>query len=331
MRQAVRFTICARALLFASFFAFPALAQDHAGERVRTETSVEPRSTSIGSPFRYSMKFDVESGIELALPVPTENIGRFFILDFGDIGAKVDATSGRVVYERWYDLIAYETGDDLVPGMPVGSRGPDGELHTTYLPDTPVTIASVLPRAPDSSEPLPVEELDLLDIKAPVAPPAVPWPLSWIAAGALIGLTIGTALFRALNRRRAPLERKALPHETALSQLAALRNGKLLAHSRLEEFYVELSSIVRAYLEARFSVRAPEMTTEEFLQAAHGGSALTGEQRGSLQVFLSEADLVKFARAHPDAGDAERAWTAAEDFVKATAARPAEENGNATA
>jgi hypothetical protein len=322
--------ICAHALFFCSAVALPALAQDEDPDRVRTETSVEPRSTSIGTPFRYSMKFDVESGIELALPVPTENIGRFFILDFGDIGAKVDAASGRVVYERWYDLIAYETGDDLVPGMPVGWRGPDGEQHTTYLPDTPITIASVLPRAPDST-PLPLEELDLLDIKAPVPPPAAPWPLGWIAAGALIGLSIGTILFRALNRRRAPVERKALAHEAALSQLAALRTGKLLADSRLEEFYVELSSIVRSYLEARFAVRAPEMTTEEFLQAAHGGSALTGEQRGSLQVFLTEADLVKFARAHPDTLDAERAWTAAEHFVKATAERPSEENGDAAA
>jgi hypothetical protein len=269
--------------------------------------------------------------VELALPVPTENIGRFCILDFGDIGAKVDATSGRVVYERWYDLIAYDTGDDLVPGGQIGWRGPDGELQTTYLPDTPVSIVSVLPTAPDSTEPLPLEELDLRDIKAPVSPPAAPWPLWWIAAGVVIGLSLGTYLFRALNRRRTPAERAALPHETALARLAALRDGSMLGDSRLEEFYIELSTIVRSYLEARFSVRAPEMTTEEFLQAAHGGSALTGEQRGSLQVFLTEADLVKFARAHPDASEAERAWMAAEDFVTATAEQAPEEDGDATA
>lgn len=331
MRRTVRFSTCALALVACCITPRPVLAQNEADERVRTETSVEPRSTSIGTPFRYSMKFDVESGVELALPVPTENIGRFFILDFGDIGAKVDATNGRVVYERWYDLIAYETGDDLVPGMPIGWREPDGELHTTYLPDTPVTIASVLPRAPDSDEPLPIEEIDLLDIKAPVEPPPAPWPLGWIAVGTLIGLSLGTLLLRALKRRRAPIRREALPHEIALSHLAALRDGSLLADSRLEEFYIELSTIVRSYLEARFSVRAPEMTTEEFLQAAHGGSALSGEQRGALQVFLTEADLVKFARAHPATSDAERAWTAAAEFVEATAERSTAENGDAAA
>ena len=296
--------------------------QDAADKTVLTETSVQPRNVTIGSPFRYSTRYDAESGIELALPLPTENIGRFFILDFGEVAATIDATRGRVVYERWYDLIAYQTGDDLVPGLEFKWRGTDGEIQTAYLPDTPVSIESVLPTAPDSSDPIPLAQLDLLDIKAPIRPPRKPLPVWWIAAGVLIGLSLGTFLYRAWSRGRVTVAHKPLAHEIALGDLRALRDGALFRESYLGEFYVELSNVMRAYLEARFALRAPEMTTEEFLQAAHQGSEMTGEERGSLQIFLCEADLVKFARMHPNSNDADRAWTAADSFVRATAIQP---------
>jgi len=294
------------AVAFAIAVAGPtcAYSQEHpdaADKTVLTATSVEPRSVSIGTPFRYSTQYDAESGIELALPLPTENIGRFFILDFGEVAAKVDATRGRVVYERWYDLIAYQTGDDLVPGLEFKWRGTDGEVQTAYLPDTPVSIESVLPTAADSSDPTALAQLDLLDIKAPIRPPR---------------------MYRAWSRGRVKVAHKPSAHEIALGDLRALRDGALFRESRLGEFYVELSNVMRAYLEARFALRAPEMTTEEFLQAAHRGSEMTGEERGSLQIFLCEADLVKFARMHPNSDDADRAWTAAESFVRATAIQP---------
>jgi hypothetical protein len=91
---------------------------------------------------------------------------------------------------------------------------------------------------------------------------------------------------------------------------------------RQEEFYVRLSTIVRAYLEARFHLRAPEMTSEEFLQAAQRDPQLASPQRARLGQFLSEADLVKFARHQPAAADAERAQDAAREFVESTAPAP---------
>jgi hypothetical protein len=51
--------------------------------------------------------------------------------------------------------------------------------------------------------------------------------------------------------------------------------------------------------------------------------------RVALQEFLSEADLVKFARHVPSADRADRAWTAACDLVETT--RPPEEARNAAA
>ena len=82
---------------------------------------------------------------------------------------------------------------------------------------------------------------------------------------------------------------------------------------------MRLSDIVRSYLEGRFHLRAPEMTTEEFLQAAQRDPQLAPPQRSLLGTFLSEADLVKFARYVPAADDSERAYRAAREFVQSTA------------
>jgi hypothetical protein len=63
------------------------------------------------------------------------------------------------------------------------------------------------------------------------------------------------------------------------------------------------------------------MTTEEFLMVtARAGAALQSGHRALLADFLTESDLVKFARHHPTLGDAERAYIAAARFVDETAA-----------
>ena len=116
-------------------------------------------------------------------------------------------------------------------------------------------------------------------------------------------LALVAVLYRLINRRRrVPAVAPRPVHEVALEALAKLHAARLLEAGRHEEFYVRLSDIVRTYLEARFHLRAPEMTTEEFLQAAQRDPQLTPPQRSLLGTFLSEADLVKFARYVPAAG-----------------------------
>jgi hypothetical protein len=181
-------------------------------------------------------------------------------------------------------------------------------------PDTPVTVQSLLDR-PGATPPA-----DVRDIKGPVAVPRDYRPLLWIAAGVLFGVALGALLYRLIRgRRRAVIVAPRPAHAIALEALAKLHAARLLEAARHEEYYVRLSDIVRTYLESRFHLRAPEMTTEEFLQAAQRDPQLTPPQRSLLGTFLSEADLVKFARYVPAPDDAERAYRAARQFVESTA------------
>ena len=64
-----------------------------------------------------------------------------------------------------------------------------------------------------------------------------------------------------------------------------------------EWFCIEVSHIIRVYLEERFSLHAPDRTTEEFLLELQSSRHLAGEHKQLLANFLSECDMVKFAKA----------------------------------
>ena len=145
-------------------------------------------------------------------------------------------------------------------------------------------------------------------------------PLLYLAAGVLGLIALVAGLYAVINRRRhGPLAAPRPAHEVALEALSKLHAARLIEAGKHEEFYIRLSDIVRGYLEVRFHLRAPEMTTEEFLQVAQRDPQLTPPQRSLLGTFLSEADLVKFARYVPESSDAERAYHAAGEFVRSTA------------
>lgn len=104
-------------------------------------------------------------------------------------------------------------------------------------------------------------------------------------------------------------------HELAYEALAAL---KLKEKGKIKEYYSELSDIVRHYIENRFEIRAPEMTTEEFLFSLRGSADLTGAHKNLLKEFLSHCDMVKFAKYGPSTQEIEDSFTAAKRLVDET-------------
>jgi hypothetical protein len=255
------------------------------------------------------MRVEASEGVELVVPVLAERIGDFTVADFGESPGHEEG--GKIVSERWYSLVTYETGDQVIPGAPVHYRVAGGDLQRVDAPDTLVIVDSLLAPAGGGAE--------LRDVKAPVAVPRDYRPLWW-ALGALVALlAAGALVYRFFNRARAQAALSPRPaDEVALEALARLRRDGLLEKGEQVEFYVRLSSIIRAYLENRFHLRAAEMTTEEFLQAAQKARELSQKHRPLLGQFLSEADLVKFARHRPRMEDAERAYEAAREFVTST-------------
>jgi len=97
----------------------------------------------------------------------------------------------------------------------------------------------------------------------------------------------------------------------------------------VDTFFVELSGIVRRYLERRFQLRSPELTTERFLEQVSGSPDLSDAHQVLLRDFLRQSDLVKFAHVIPEPRDIENAIDAVTSFVEETRDDDLPESGTA--
>ena len=136
-----------------------------------------------------------------------------------------------------------------------------------------------------------------------------------LAGAALLAL----AAWGVLALRRARKVRRMSPKERALRELDRLLARDLPAKGRFKDFYVELTLVVRRYVERRHGIRAPRRTTEEFLAEARRSSAFDAATVARLGAFLEAADLVKFAGARADEAGAREAAARARDYLSAEA------------
>src|SRR5262245_28121491 len=288
----------------ASWFFLIALAQ---AQDVKVTAHIDPKAVTIGTPFKYIVDIDAPKDIALVIPLFVDRFGDFVVTDFGD--EPVREENGRVKVTRWFKLVGYEAGDHTLPAYPLKFRKPGEELHDAEGNEVTVIVQSLL-----AKEPTP---LDIRDIAEPATLP-MDWRPILIGGGLVALLLAGVGVIYYLGTRRRAAEVAALPkpHEVALAALGRLRARRLLEAGRYEEYYVELSSIVRAYVEGRFGLHAPEMTSEEFLAAMQRDRRLSAEHRALLGEFLTESDLVKFARYLPTVEHGERGYGAARRFVQ---------------
>jgi hypothetical protein len=116
------------------------------------------------------------------------------------------------------------------------------------------------------------------------------------------------------------------PWETAFEELYDLRHAGLVAEGRFAEHFDRVSDIVRKYLGARFGFDGLESTTREALYVLRRVTPSLESPSGdfaaspldSIESFLRQADLVKFAKTVPTAEDCELALTRAERIISAT-------------
>ncbi|MGD2110409.1 MAG: hypothetical protein PVI86_13595, partial [Phycisphaerae bacterium] len=140
------------------------------------------------------------------------------------------------------------------------------------------------------------------------------WPQ---VVGGIGGAVVLVALLVYLVRRPRPAPPPRPAHEIAMEALRALAAKNLIAKGQIEPFFVEITWIIRDYIELAFGLRAPEQTTEEFLGNITAAPAVA-RHRDVLEPFLTAADEVKFARAKPQTDTIQRAFDTARDFIVQT-------------
>jgi hypothetical protein len=155
-----------------------------------------------------------------------------------------------------------------------------------------------------------------------------PWkgPPSWVWTLIAV-VVVGVVVF--LIRRRNATRRAvqsvhvaAHAHEDALAELEKAR--ALLSPENSRPYGIEVSGIVRRYIERRFAIVAPRRSTEEFLIEAAASAKLEPAHRQLLADFLGTCDFLKFARARAELIELEAQHQAAVRFVTETRVTPTE-------
>ena len=160
---------------------------------------------------------------------------------------------------------------------------------------------------------------DIRDIKPPVEIPSG-WGWFWWVLAALATIAIAVMIWHWWQKRRSqiPVEPPVPAHVRAKQKL----QEALALITRPEPFCVLVSDTIRIYLEERFNFRAPERTTEEFLNELQDTDLLGSAQKEKLGEFLECCDLVKFARYEPGEPELRNLHSSAVGLVEETEPQP---------
>jgi len=212
----------------------------------------------------------------------------------------------------------FETGPAEVPAFAITWVDPSGAVHTSPVPATAFTVDALLaneadPERKPEDPPISIEYPNTLA-------ETVIWSVLATIAGLLV---LALVLRRVLRRRRPAPEVPAIPpHVLALEALGELERSELLDQGRVQDYYLQLTEIAKAYLERRFGIAALDRTTDEIRRdLLREGAAIEPLTPAIVVEFLHRCDLVKFARMQPERAESQEALEFVRDAVERTRPR----------
>ena len=293
-----------RILCIAAFLLIAAASASHAKDGVSVRSLVNKKSITIGDRIIFRLEITAPRGTEVQMPeFRNGSIGDLDIKDFSS--RMTDHLFGKRTLRNRYAVTAYSAGKKEIPAIEIKYKlkgAKDWASRSTAA--IGITVESVLPKEMPA---------DIRDIKAPARFFEINW---FLISGAVLLLIV--AAFSYISYRKMK-ERKPvrLPHETALEELEAVR-AQLLRNGDLKEYFVGVSDCVRRYIERAFRLKAPEMTSEEFLNSLRDSTALSVPHKDLLKGFMNACDLVKFAKYMPTTAETENLYDTARHFIEET-------------
>ena len=288
---------------------------------------LQPRdSVLIADQLLYGVRLDdVGEGAVLALPDFSQLSGDTLTLVRGwqmDTLAGGKRLSGKALgrslkkgkplsVEAAVVIAPFEEGTYELPGIPVLLS--TGERTDTLFFEPQLLEVKTMP--------IDTATFEINDIKGQIGYPVtfaevLPWVLGGLCVAALAYLAVW--LLKRSARRKEEAARKDPPHIIALRELDKYRSDKFWAPDRQKAFYSGVTDALKNYIDARFGVDAPEMTTAELFDALKSDKDITAELYSEMKELFERADFVKFAKFVSSDEDNARTLPSAVKFVTLT-------------
>jgi hypothetical protein len=163
-----------------------------------------------------------------------------------------------------------------------------------------VFLAQVTSKAPEEME----------DIRPPISGS----PALWLVILLAILLVLAIVAYFLWPNPKPKVVQPPLPKETAKRRLEEAK-ARISADSSYE-FSVEVSDILRSFIEQQFGIKAVRQTTIEFLNEASQTSHFDLAHQEMLRHFLVACDAIKFARVAAGTAESEALFEQASAFVE---------------
>ncbi|QDS96903.1 hypothetical protein [Adhaeretor mobilis] len=283
---------------------------------VQLTTRVDRNSAQVAEAIQLTLIAEVPDGVRVSFPARTEQLGSFDIRKVED-QLDIPVAQGRKS-TRTYFLESLSPGEQEVPAVGVSyldTREASNTRKLAMSDPVRISIGSLLEGQTDPTQ--------FRDIKGivEISPPAQEHHyvlLSIVAASVLAGAGFAATYY--LRR-----DRDLSASHWALAELDRLSLQHSAAELSPTEFYTQVTDIVRNFIERRFDVAAPRLTSAEFFQLVEQNHQLSPYLR-PLRSFLETADMVKFAGLVPQGNDCDAAIAKARNFVEASSATSLKES-----
>ena len=274
---------------------------------------VDKAKMTIAETFVLEFEAAIETGFEVQMPKVDEVLANFGIVDWDNMGDKLDEEN-RVVSRYRYRLEPFLSGTFAIPAFTFEFHdvsNPEEKKYELMSEPIEVEVSSLLgeQRA----------ELVIADIENVVEmPKRTSYAWLWVLGAVVVLSGFGILLYKR-RKRVIELVRIFKPaHEVAYERLRLLVKDDLIEKGNIKEFYERISNILRHYIEDRFNLRAPERTTEEFLVELATTEVLGEPDKADLGEFLKLSDLVKFAKHKPSTEQIQKTFDLVKSFIEKT-------------
>jgi len=305
------------AFVFINSFYLKANAQN-----IHAEAKLQQYTIRIGDQTKLFLSVHQPVKEHVSFPKLTDTIvSKVIVVGIGKPDTAVDKSDPKSIdVVQSYTITSFDAGTYTLPSLAIGTVG--GVLKTNELTLQVETVKI------DTTK-------GIYDIKQPLAVSYTFWDWLkdnwlWVALSLVTLAAIGGLIwyYRKQPRKEVitELAKPGIPpHVLAVSKLKELREKKLWQQGEVKQYYIELSDILREYIEKRYLIKTHEKTTDEIF-AGLRHMDIPKENKNTLRQILMRSDLVKFAKEKPLPAENEESMENAVIFVLETQEKLATEN-----
>lgn len=302
-----------------AFFLVLILFSQSFSQEITAKASTDKSEYLVGDYINYTINVSCSEGFKIYPPAFVVDSLRNISLIETEKPDEAEE-NGKVSVAFRYILSGYDSTGVTIPpiAVPYQSSG-DSTTRFAFTNGVGFTIQKLKVNA----------QGEIKDVKPPMK---VPLDWRWILLWTLIGILVAGIViyFYLLHRKRKAgsqpdkAEIVLSSHVIALNALRELEGRKLWQKGMIKEYHSTITEIIRKYFETRFDLPAMELPTSEAIESLRQNPE-SEPILGTTYSFLSNADLVKFAKFTPLDSVNEEMMEQAYDIVNKTI--PAAETG----